>query len=435
MKAVVLAGGKGTRLAPYTKVLPKPLMPIGDMPILEVILRQMKCAGIDDVVLTVGHLSELMRTFFQDGSRFGLHINYSYEDKPLGTAGPIALVGGLDETFLVTNGDVLTTLHFGELINFHKEGGAIATIAVHHRKVKIDLGVIQWDGSSQITGYIEKPSYDYCVSMGIYIFEPRVLDYIPSGQYLDFPDLVLKLIAAGEKVLGYEYEGYNYQSSVHTFAITDKCVTCHVFMTEYVGEPEEIPAYTGHTFEPQAGSCMSCHEDFEAFWTSDSSFDYRGVQSEMDSLMHVLEEKLMAASSEDSTTDAFLRAKFNWDFVHGEGSHGIHNTKYARALLQSSIAEFNPTAIEPVNQNAGIPLMYTLSQNYPNPFNPVTDIKFSIKNAGHVSLKIYDLLGRELYTLVDKEMSAGVYTARFNASEFASGIYIYRLVSPRLNLL
>ena len=143
MKAVVLAGGKGTRLSPYTKVLPKPLMPIGDMPILEVILRQMKMAGIKDVILTVGHLSELLRAFFQDGTRLGLNITYSYEDSPLGTAGPIAFVPGLNETFLVMNGDVLSTLPLGELIQFHKEQKAIATIATHHRRVKVDLGVIQ----------------------------------------------------------------------------------------------------------------------------------------------------------------------------------------------------------------------------------------------------------------------------------------------------
>lgn len=208
MKAVVLAGGKGTRLAPYTKILPKPLMPIGDMPILEVILRQMKTAGIGKVILTVGHLSELLRAFFQEGHQWGLQIEYSYEKSPLGTAGPLALINDLDDAFLVSNGDVLTTMHFRDLINFHKENQATATIAVHHRKVKIDLGVIQWDGSPKINGYIEKPSYDYCVSMGIYVFEPRILEYIPRGQYLDFPDLVLKLIAAGEKVIGYEYEGY-----------------------------------------------------------------------------------------------------------------------------------------------------------------------------------------------------------------------------------
>lgn len=208
MKAVVLAGGKGTRLAPYTKILPKPLMPIGETPILEVILRQMKLAGVDDVILTVGHLSALLRTFFQDGSQLGITINYSYEDKPLGTAGPISLIDGLDDTFLVTNGDVLTTLHFADLIRFHQECNATATIAVHQRKVKIDLGVIQWNGKPEINGYIEKPTYDYCVSMGVYVFEPRVLHYIPKGEYLDFPDLVKILIAAGEKVVGYEFDGY-----------------------------------------------------------------------------------------------------------------------------------------------------------------------------------------------------------------------------------
>jgi NDP-sugar pyrophosphorylase family protein len=225
MKAVVLAGGKGTRLAPYTKILPKPLMPIGDMPILEVILRQMKAAGIDRVVFTVGHLSELLRAFFQDGHPWGLQIEYSYESCPLGTAGPLALIDELTEPFLVTNGDVLTTLHFRDLVNFHYEQGATATIAVHHRRVKVDLGVIQWDGSPRINGYIEKPSYDFYVSMGIYVFDPRVVSFIPRGEYLDFPDLVLKMISAGEKVVGYQYEGYwqdlgrpdDYEAAAHDF--------------------------------------------------------------------------------------------------------------------------------------------------------------------------------------------------------------------------
>lgn len=208
MKAVVLAGGKGTRLSPYTTILPKPLMPIGDMPILEVMLHQMKQAGICHVVLTVGHLSELLRAFFKDGSEFGLSISYSYEQQPLGTAGPIALVDGLDDTFLVSNGDVLTTLDLRDLIRFHKEQKAIATIAAHHRQSKIDLGVIQRDGNYRITGYIEKPTYDFMVSMGIYVFEPAVLPYIGRNQYLDFPDLVKKLIAAGERVVGYEFNGY-----------------------------------------------------------------------------------------------------------------------------------------------------------------------------------------------------------------------------------
>jgi len=208
MKAVVLAGGKGARLAPYTTILPKPLMPIGDMPILEVMLLQMKEAGIEHVILTVGHLSELLHAFFKDGRQFGIDITYSYEQCPLGTAGPIALVDGLNETFLVTNGDVLTTLNLHELIQFHRAQKAIATIATHPRQSKIDLGVIQKDGNYRVTGYIEKPVYDFMVSMGIYVFEPAVLAYINCNQYLDFPDLVKRLIAAGERVVGYEFNGY-----------------------------------------------------------------------------------------------------------------------------------------------------------------------------------------------------------------------------------
>lgn len=228
MKAVVLAGGKGTRLLPYTRIFPKPLIPIGEMPILEILIHQMRRAGIADVVLTVGHLSSLMRAFFQDGKQLGVNISYSYERSPLGTAGPLALVEGLEDTFLVTNGDVLTTLPIADLIADHKRSGAAATIAMHQREVKIDLGVIQLSGgrrredfekfasdpdaqssdSRRVIDYIEKPSYHYLVSMGIYVFEPRVLPYIPKGQRLDFPDLIKKLLAAGELVNGYPFSGY-----------------------------------------------------------------------------------------------------------------------------------------------------------------------------------------------------------------------------------
>ena len=208
MKAVVLAGGKGTRLAPYTNVLPKPLMPIGDMPILEVLLWQMKRASVDEVVLTVGHLAGLLKAFFQDGSRLGMRIQYSFEDSPLGTAGPLALVNGLNDTFMVTNGDVLTTLDLKDLVAFHKKQGGIATIAMHHRQVKINLGVIKCNGGHEIVGYEEKPTMDYMVSMGIYVFEPEVLNYIPTNQYLDFPDLVQRLITENQKVVGYKFDGY-----------------------------------------------------------------------------------------------------------------------------------------------------------------------------------------------------------------------------------
>lgn len=209
MRAVILAGGRGTRLAPYTYVLPKPMMPIGDKAILEILLRQIKRAGINHVVLTVGHLAGLMRAFFQDGQQYDLDITYSYEATPLGTAGPLALVPNLDKTFMVSNGDVLTLLDFNDFINFHHEQGGICSIAMHKHKVHIDLGVVeQNNGDYVITGYIEKPTLDYRVSMGVYIFEPRVLDYIPKNEYLDFPDLVKTLLANGERVIGYPFNGY-----------------------------------------------------------------------------------------------------------------------------------------------------------------------------------------------------------------------------------
>ena len=208
MKAVILAGGKGTRLKPYTKILPKPLMPIGDVPIVEILMRQMRRAGVINVTLAVGYLAEYLRLFFQDGQRLGLNITYSIEDKPLGTAGPLTLIDDLQDTFIVSNGDVLTTLHLDDLIAYHHQQGAAATIAMHPRQVKVDLGVIQLDRHRRVRGYIEKPCYDLMVSMGIYVFEPRVLQYIPHNQYYDFPDLVKKLIACNEKVAGYPFHGY-----------------------------------------------------------------------------------------------------------------------------------------------------------------------------------------------------------------------------------
>lgn len=208
MKAIILAGGKGTRLAPYTYILPKPLMPVDHMPILEVLIRQMKAFGVTDITLTVGHLASLIESFFQDGCRWDLKISYSHEEHPLGTAGPLARVQGLDDTFMVTNGDVLTNLDFKELYRYHKSLGGIATIASHRRQVKIDYGVLKLNGGSEVTGYDEKPTIEYLVSMGVYIFEPAVLKYIVRDEYLDFPDLVLKLISAGEKVISFPFDGY-----------------------------------------------------------------------------------------------------------------------------------------------------------------------------------------------------------------------------------
>lgn len=183
-------------------------MPIGDMPILEVLLHQIKRAGVDEVILSVGHMASLLRAFFQEGEHIGTHIRYSYENTPLGTAGPLALVEGLDDTFMVMNGDVLTTLDFRDLVKFHHQSQALVTIAMYNREVKIDLGVLQLNGGHEVVGYIEKPTYGFQVSMGVYVFEPAVLKYIPPEQYFDFPTLILRLIDAGERVVGYPFGGY-----------------------------------------------------------------------------------------------------------------------------------------------------------------------------------------------------------------------------------
>ena len=209
MKAVILAGGKGTRLKPYTTVFPKPLMPIGDKPILEIIIQQLKSHGFNKIIMAVGHLAELIMAFFNDGSKYGIKIEYSREDKPLGTAGPLALMKeDLKETFLMMNGDVLSTIDYSDLVNYHRRNGAIATIALKKRDVKIDFGVVEIDDGNSIIGYTEKPKIDYLVSMGVYVFDPRVLEYVRQNEYLDFPDIIKKLISNGEIVKGYIYDGY-----------------------------------------------------------------------------------------------------------------------------------------------------------------------------------------------------------------------------------
>jgi NDP-sugar pyrophosphorylase family protein len=205
---VILAGGKGRRLRPYTTVLPKPLMPLGDMPIIEVVLRQLAAFGFDDVTLAVGYLAELMMAYCGDGSRFGLRVRYSKEDEPLGTAGPLALIDGLDDTFLVMNGDVLTSLDLAAMVRQHRASGAVATIATHQRQHKINYGIIESTAERRVTAYIEKPVHHYQVSMGIYVLEPAVLRTIPSNAYLDLPDLVRRLMDAALPVEVYPFDGY-----------------------------------------------------------------------------------------------------------------------------------------------------------------------------------------------------------------------------------
>ncbi|MFQ5853123.1 MAG: sugar phosphate nucleotidyltransferase [Candidatus Binatia bacterium] len=208
MQAVILAGGRGTRLRPYTTVLPKPLMPIGDYPIAHIVVNQLKYDGITDITMAVGHLGELLMAYFGDGSKYGVNIRYSKEDSPLGTAGPLAFIPGLDSTFLLMNGDVLTTLKYTKLIEYHRRKGAVATIAMQTRSIKIDLGVIHANAENELLDYIEKPTYDFLVSIGVYVFEPKVLDYIEAGESLDFPELVCRLLNSEERVVGYPHDGY-----------------------------------------------------------------------------------------------------------------------------------------------------------------------------------------------------------------------------------
>jgi NDP-sugar pyrophosphorylase family protein len=225
LRAIVLAGGKGTRLVPYTTVLPKPLMPIGDRPIVDIVLRQLSGAGFDHVTLAVGHLAELIMAYCGDGSRFGVDLTYSREETPLGTAGPIALADVGTDTFLVMNGDLLTTINYRDMLSQHRARANFATVATYPREVTIDLGVIEADADDRVTGYLEKPKFSYAVSTGIYLFEPAVLEHIPAGQRFDLPDLVLKLIAGRKRVGRFAAAGYwldigrpdDYQEAVAAF--------------------------------------------------------------------------------------------------------------------------------------------------------------------------------------------------------------------------
>jgi len=207
MRAAILAGGRGTRLRPYTTVLPKPLVPVGERPILELIIRQLSKAGFTSVDLCVGHLGELIRAYFEESRAKpeSLTLSYHWEDEPLGTAGALHLIEAPAEDFLVMNGDILTTLDYGAFMEFHRERGAKLTIATHSKDVSLELGVIE-SGDGAVTGYVEKPTLHYEVSMGIYAYSPAALEHVPHARF-DFPDLVLALLAAGEEVASYHFDG------------------------------------------------------------------------------------------------------------------------------------------------------------------------------------------------------------------------------------
>ena len=203
-RAIILAGGKGTRLKPYTISLPKPLVPIGEMPILEIIIRQLKKFGFDHITITVNHYAEIIQAFFGDGEKWNLKIDYSSEDKPLSTMGPLTLIPDLPENFLVMNGDVLSNLDLSAFYSDHIKRKSNFTIGAYKRQDKVDYGVLHINKKLELEMFEEKPIKEYLVSMGIYMVHKNNLKYIPHDTFFGFDHLMNTLI--DHKILPYTYE-------------------------------------------------------------------------------------------------------------------------------------------------------------------------------------------------------------------------------------
>jgi NDP-sugar pyrophosphorylase family protein len=226
MRAVIMAGGLGSRLAPLTTVLPKPLMPLVDRPIVDVILRQLVRDGVERVTISVGHLGGLIESWINHDADYGVPIDFVYEKEPLGTAGALRNLGDVDGTFLAMNGDILTTLSFADLARAHEESGTAATMAVKDREVGIEYGVVHTDERGRIERLEEKPTLTYTVSMGVYAFDPRIIELIEPGERVDFPNLLLRAIGAGDEVGTYAFDGYwrdignrgDYEAAVNEFS-------------------------------------------------------------------------------------------------------------------------------------------------------------------------------------------------------------------------
>ena len=207
-RAIILAGGKGTRLRPYTIVLPKPLMPIGDYPILEVIVRQLVQNGFTHITMAVNHQADLIKTFFGDGSKWGITIDYSLETKPLSTMAPLKLIKDLPDNFLVMNGDILTDLNFNIFYKNHIKNKNIFTISSYQREVKSEFGVLDVDNTNTLSGFREKPVSIYDVSMGIYMVSKKAVKYIPEDTFYGFDHLMLDLMKNNERPKVEKFAGY-----------------------------------------------------------------------------------------------------------------------------------------------------------------------------------------------------------------------------------
>jgi NDP-sugar pyrophosphorylase family protein len=208
MDAVILAGGRGTRLQPYTAEIPKPLVTVGDRPIIEILLARMKKCGVRKVYLAVNHLAHLVMAALGDGSQLGMEIVYSHEETPLSTVGPLKLIKDLPEDFIVANGDILTELDFQILFDHHIRSRAKLTVATHQRTTKIDYGVLEIDEGGAVSEFHEKPIYNFVVSMGIYVFSREILKLVPEGRKFGFDDLMLAMLKQREPINTFPFDGF-----------------------------------------------------------------------------------------------------------------------------------------------------------------------------------------------------------------------------------
>lgn len=208
MQAVILAGGKGRRLHPYTTEIPKPLVPLGEKTIVEILLRRMQKSGVDRVVVALNHLANQIENVLQDGKQLGLDIRYSKEEQELSTVAPLKLIDSLDDIFIVANGDILTDIDFQKLYDHHVKSKSQVTVAVHKRLNKIDYGVLETDSNGLVTSFKEKPVFDFLVSCGLYVFSRSVLDFVPDNKPFGFDDLMFKLLEQQVPINTYPFDGF-----------------------------------------------------------------------------------------------------------------------------------------------------------------------------------------------------------------------------------
>jgi NDP-sugar pyrophosphorylase family protein len=209
MEAVILAGGQGTRLRPYTTTIPKPLVPVGERAILDIVLRQLRRAGVVRVRMAVNHMAELIMAFFGSGEKYGLEIVYDIEDEPLGTVGPLARMSDLPQSFLVMNGDVLTDLDYAALFRSHVASGCALTLSTFRRRLRMEFGILEVsEPARRLVGFREKPLHEFDASMGVYVFDRRTLERIPRNRRYGLDDLVLDMLRENDPIHTFPWDGY-----------------------------------------------------------------------------------------------------------------------------------------------------------------------------------------------------------------------------------